>query len=282
MSESHSIFQFNDPVEYLNYELESKRRRNNRFSLRAWSKQLGYENPAFVSHILKSRRTLKMTVATKFSRNLKLTGKVKKYFELLVLLRNSKSADEKNFYIDALKSFRPGNIAPSQSLNLEAFRVISDWYHLAILELVEIKDFANDVEWIRSRLGFDVSAQNIKDAIQRLLKLELLELTRADELRRVKDSPILLHSLVPNEAIRHFHRQMIEKAKAAIDDQPVSARDIRGSMISLRAKDYLKAQEIIEAAHAQIVKLSCRGNGEELYQFNTQFFKITKAKKESV
>ncbi len=92
---------------------------------------------------------------------------------------------------------------------------------------------------------------------------------------RVKDNPILLEAYLPNEAIRHFHKQMIDKAKEAIDSQIIDERDIRGSMISIRVNDYKKAREIIKKAHAEIIRLSCDGDGEELYQFNTQFFRIT-------
>jgi len=47
-------------------------------------------------------------------------------------------------------------------------------------------------------------------------------------------------------------------------------------MISIRAKDYAAIQKIIKQAHSDIVKFSRDGDGEEVYQFNTQFFKLTK------
>ncbi|HEY8269771.1 MAG TPA: TIGR02147 family protein [Pseudobdellovibrionaceae bacterium] len=278
MQETKEIFRFNDAVDFLNYEFESKRIKNSRFSLRAWARQLGYENPSFLSHILKKDRSLKIDVAEKFTANLKLTGDAKKYFELLVLLKNSKTVDEKKIYLDILESLRPRSEKAPQSLHLDAFRVISDWYHTAILELVELSDFKNDLEWIRARLGNEVSGQNISKAIQRLLKLELLEETSRGKLGRVKDNPVLLENFIPSDAIRHFHKQMIEKAKSAIEEQDIKERDIRGSMISVRTKDFSKIQEVIRKAHAEIIKYSCAGNGEELYQFNTQFFRITRKK----
>lgn len=275
MQDQRSIYKFQDPVEYLNFEFKSKCMNNNRFSLRAWARQLGYENPSFLSHILKRERTLKIETAEKFIRNLKLTGDEKKYFEMLVFQHNCKSIDEKNIYIDILESLRPTGETIPQSLSIEAFRVITDWYHTAILELIELSDFRYDIEWIKNRLGKEVSSQNIKKAIQRLLKLELIIEVSPDKLSKVRDNPVLIESYIPSEAIRHFHKQMIEKAKAAIDYQPFEQRDVRGSMISIRLSDYEKIQKIIRKAHREIVKYSCEGSGEELYQFNTQFFKIT-------
>jgi uncharacterized protein (TIGR02147 family) len=151
--QGHSIFKFSDAVDFLNYEFESKRIKNVRFSLRAWSRQLRYQNPSFVSHILKRKRALKIEVAEKFSENLKLQGSAKKYFEILVLLKNSKTVDEKRIYLELLESLGPKSEKTPQTLSIEAFRVISDWYHTAILELVELSDFKYDADWIRSRLG---------------------------------------------------------------------------------------------------------------------------------
>lgn len=278
MQEAGAIYKFTDPVEFLNYEFEARRIRNSKFSLRAWARQLGYQNPSFLSHLLKKERALKIDVAERFTTNLGLKGDSKKYFELLVLLRNSRTIDEKKIYLELLESLRPKSAKAPQSLSIEAFRVISDWYHTAIFELVELADFKNDVEWIKARLGHEVSAQNIAKAIQRLLNLELLEQSSSGRLSRVKDNPVLLENYIPSDAIRHFHKQMIDRAKAAIEEQSVKERDIRGSMISIRSKDYAKIQEIIKKVHAEIVKYSCDGDGEELYQFNTQFFRVTKRK----
>ncbi|HWU44931.1 MAG TPA: TIGR02147 family protein [Bdellovibrio sp.] len=276
MKEHDVIFKFQDPIEFLNFTFESKRLKNNRFSLRAWAYQLGYKNPSFLSHVLKKQRTLKLDLAEKIGDNIKLTGKAKKYFEILVLLQNSKTVEEKNLYLDLLETLKPQREKTPQSVGADVFRVISDWHHTAILELVELADFKFDLEYISKRLNENISVQNIRKAIDRLLKLELLEEKANGQLKRVRDNPILHESFVPSEAIRHFHKQMIEKATASIDGQDLDERDIRGSMISIRAKDYAAIQKIIKQAHSDIVKFSRDGDGEEVYQFNTQFFKLTK------
>lgn len=278
MQSGNEIFNFSDVVDYLNYEFEAKQRKNSRFSLRAWARQLGYENPSFLSQILNRQRSLKGDVAERFSSNLQIKGKEKKYFDLLVLFKNSKTVDEKKIYLDLLDSLRPKSHKGHYSLNIELFRVISDWHHSAILELVELAEFKNNATWIAHKLGGEVSIQNIEKAIKRLLNIELLEETPMGGLKRVKDNPILLEDSFRNEAIRHFHKQMIEKAKYAIEEQDVTERDLRGSTFTIRMKDYPKIQEILKKAHVEVVKYACEGDGEELYQFNTQFFRISKKK----
>lgn len=280
MQGTHTIFNFSDAIEYLNYQFEIKRHRNSRFSLRAWARQLGYRNPSFLSHVLKRERSLKIDVAIKFSDNLGLAGNAKKYFEVLVLIGKSKTADEKKIYFDILDSLRPKSVQTFRSLNVDAFRVISDWYHTAILELIELSDFREDPHWIKERLGNEVSIPSIRSGFERLLSLGLIERTPQGKLSRKKDSHLLIESYIPSEAIRHFHTQMIDRAKTAMETQSIGERDIRGTMISVRMRDYAKVQEIIQKAHDEVLKYSCIKDGEELYQFNTQFFRITKRKED--
>jgi uncharacterized protein (TIGR02147 family) len=269
------IYRFTDITEYLNFSLEKKRLQNAKFSLRAWSRQLGYTNPSLLSQLLKGERKLNLQAARLFSENLRLEGDAKKYFDLLVLSQNGKTLGEKKIYFDLLESLRPQNEETPQPLSVEAFRIISDWYHTAILEMVELSDFKNDLEYISRRLGGEVPLSNIDKAISRLKKLELLEETPKGKLRRVKENSFWLENHIPIEAIRHFHKQMIEKAHDAIEGQKVDERYLQGSMISVRKQDLKKAQKIIQKAHAEILKLSCSGDGEELYYFNSQFFRIT-------
>lgn len=277
MQEANSIYDFLDAIDYLNFEFESKRIKNTRFSLRSWSRQLGYENPSFVFNLLKRKRSLKINVAKKFSHNLKLTGDHKRYFELLVLLGNCKTVEEKTIYLDLIENLKPkSGLQNFPNINIESFRIISDWYHTAILEMVELVDFENDSNYIYKRLGNEISIQNINRAIERLIKLNLLEKTSWGKLKRVKDCSLELNSLTPNIAIRHFHKQMIEKGMASINEQHIDQRDIRGSMITIRTSDYDKIIDIIKNTHRELTKLSTKGKGEEVYQFNSQFFKITK------
>jgi hypothetical protein len=57
-------------------------------------------------------------------------------------------------------------------LSLEKFSTIRDWYHMAILEMTDIKGFRSDPVWIASKLGLPVEL--VSEAVNRLRHLELL------------------------------------------------------------------------------------------------------------
>ena len=52
------------------------------------------------------------------------------------------------------------------------FKIISDWYHYAILELTELKEFESDINWISQRLG--ISKIEAHMGIKRLKNIGLM------------------------------------------------------------------------------------------------------------
>lgn len=270
--EANSVFRFRDPVEYMSACLQSRRAQNPRYSLRAWSRQLGFKNPALLSQILNGKRTLGPAVAELVVANLQLKSSEKRYFELLVLLGKAKTQSEKEIYCRSLERLRKGE--EFHSLGLDLFRLMADWYHLALLEMVELRDFREDSTFLARRLREQVPSVGIEKALARLLRLGLLVRVNG-RIRRSRAAWLKVGANIPSDAIRKFHRQMIDKAQAALDEMPVKSRDVRGSTLSLRHSQRDQALQVIERAHAELIRLSARGDGEETFQFNTQFFPLT-------
>lgn len=65
-----------------------------------------------------------------------------------------------------------------QQLTRDAMHVVTDWRHYAILELTHLDDFRPDVRWIGRVL--ETAPDEINVAIQRLLRLGLLQMSSAD------------------------------------------------------------------------------------------------------
>ena len=59
MRHGEQVYSFEDPVEFLNFELLERQRRDPRFSLRAWSRRVGYENPSYLFNVLRRRREVR-------------------------------------------------------------------------------------------------------------------------------------------------------------------------------------------------------------------------------
>jgi hypothetical protein len=100
------VFSFENPIHYVLAAFEHKKKKNDRFSIRAWSKQLGFANPSFLSDVLRGRRKLQIGLAEKIALNLKLPEDQRRYFEILVLRLNSRSELERSVYSTVLDSLK--------------------------------------------------------------------------------------------------------------------------------------------------------------------------------
>lgn len=270
---NQDVYRFHNSIDYLLFVLEKKKLRNPKFSLRAWSIQLDYKNPAFLSQILSRKRKLKFDLVKRISKNLAHSTEEAKYFETLVLLENVKTAEEKNLIHDILISLKDTSSTPSIPINLDVFKFVSDWYHMAILEILNLKNFDGTQEFIENYLAKLLPQSQVRGAIERLIRLELMYKKKGKYLRS-KDSPLLLDVYIPSEAVRSFHTQMIQKALDSIENQNIEQRDLRASTLCFGKSEYVKAKQLIAELHAKLALLSRDHDGETIYQMNTQIFEL--------
>lgn len=269
------LYSYQEPVAYLRSVYKKVKQNNPSYSIRAWARRCGMSNPSLLSAILRGERVLKPRVASKLIHTLHLNEKEKQYFELLVSYANAKSSSEKEVYDHFLRACVPGK--QFLDLALERFRLISGWYHLAILETFQLKDFRESVRWISKRIG-GISPSQVKEALRRLKQVGLVCRDEKGLLRKRNDPKVGdMHH--PNEAIQQFHLQMLERAREALLVQPVSDRNYRCSLVAIQKKDYSKAVQIFKECHDKILALAAPGHADEVYAFQSQIFSITKGVK---
>ena len=264
MSEYSSIYEYTEPRDYLSAVFSQKRSTNPRFSLRSWSKQIGLSSPAILSLVLKGKRILKPKQAVKIRRSLKLEAQEARYFDFLILYRNAGSIEEKEFYENILRTIKPNN--NFSSIDLAKFRVISDWY---------LKDFISNPQWISKRLGDGVTASQIKGAIERLLKLGFLIEDKNGNLKR-PSTRLATPTDFPDEGLKRFHTQMIEKASKAIREQEIHERDITSNTVTTSTAKLPEAKKMIRDFRQNLAKFLDTPDGNETYQLNVQLFKLTR------
>lgn len=272
------VFAFNDPVDYLKFELRERQKQDPRFSLRAWSRQVGYKNPSYLSHVLNRKRRLKLSLAEKLAADLKLEGRPLRYFEMIVLGSAGQSEREKQTYQKLSQSIRPKKLRAGSPVSFETFSVVAEWYHVAILEMTQLADFDSSLDFIYRRLNGKVSKPLIRSAMDRLLRVGLLTKENG-KLVRMNSSPLMVQSPAPSEAVRAYHRELGGLAVKAIDTQKVDERDFSASTFAFKKANMERARAILKEAHQKIFELAEHGTGEDLYQLNTQFFRLTAKKK---
>jgi uncharacterized protein (TIGR02147 family) len=155
-------------------------------------------------------------------------------------------------------------------LDIEQFKLISNWQHFAILELCELENFESDAGWIACQLG--ISELQATDALQRLIGLGLLTKV-GKHLKKTKDCAI---KSVPSDAIKRFHLEHLENAKSALKDIPFSERDFSGTTVATNPKQIEKAKKMIQEFRRELTSVLESGPKTRVYHLSVQLFPLNK------
>lgn len=248
-------------------------------NLKAWANRLGYKSPSSLTMVIRGQRLPSFDMITSLVQDLGLNSRERKYFELLVKLEKLKR--KKKDPQEVLEQLSKLNTVQSKhSVGLKEFSLISEWYFLAIKQLIQTDNFIEDEDWIYRRLRKKVTPAQIKRALE---TLEELGITGRDESGRliVQTQGLVTSNDVPSSAIKRHHYGMINRALEAIDEQDVDERQINSVTMKIKEKDLAEAKKFIFDFIKEFNNKFISEDSTEIHQLNIQFFKHTKPSLES-
>lgn len=267
------IYEHSDYRLYLKQELTERTRKNPSYSLRAFARQIGLA-PTSLSQVVSGKKNLSIARALNVANNLQLNAKDTDYFLLLVQLQTTKDPVLKEKIMNQISVLNPrGKVS---DLSVEYFKLISDWYHFGILMLTELKDFEFTFGNIAKRLN--IHKFEAEAAVRRLLELELLEVNPKNPKRyRRTKGPLLVKSEVPNQAVRNFHRQILNRALESVDSQTPQEKLIGSEMIAISDETLPKLNELMEEFFSKAIQLSKNvKKPNHVYHVGVQIFNLSK------
>lgn len=246
--------------ELLSEELRRRLQDNPRYSLRSFARSLKM-SPGSLSEILRGRRDLPLRSVNNVAKAIGLNSAEAQY--LLHLVQKAKLKGE--------ETLAPVHSANEKLVAEHVFALIAEWYHFAILNLMECEGFAWKDSWISSRL--DISRTQAKLAMELLVKTGLVILKK-DAVQAGSDH-ILTSSDIPSGAIRNYHRQILAKALAALETQDVSEREISGIGMAIDPSHIPAIKKEISEFQDRILGKYSRGKKKEVYFMELALFKLT-------
>lgn len=243
-------------TELLKAELLRRKRDNKSYSLRAFAEYLQVP-PGRLSEILAGKRPISKKMKTKLSERLGFTA-------IHDLLESSSPA------------FTFAQREDYHFLTDDAFSVLADWYHFAILSLADTKDFKTDPKWIGKRLN--ISVFQAKDSLEKLKNLGLIEL-KGTKLRKTNKN-VSTTTDMESHALRISHRQSIEQALLALNEVPLELRDITGITLAIDLKRLPLAKKIIKEFRLKMSDLLEKGDQSEVYNLNIQLYPVSTRSKQ--
>lgn len=265
--------------EYLNYRVflkeyyDYKKNLDRGFSYRAFSRLAGFKSSNFYKLIVDGKRGLSDSGLMKFSKALGFGKQELGYFETLVKYNQSKTLNEQEYFFKRL--IQNKKFESAHQLEASQYKYFTHWYTVAIREMVLLKSFREDPEWICRKLKLKVSPEEIKKSIQLLLDLGLL--VRDKNKRLQQHDPKLRTELnVMNMAVLGFHKAMLDKAKESLTTSKTKNRDISALTVAIDQKTYDHIRERMNEFRKEIHALTeeCQ-KPDSVYQINFQLFDLT-------
>ena len=196
----------------------------------------------------------------------------------MVHFHNAKTDEDRNLYSELLSKIN----SKHSTLNVDQFRLIADWTHAAVLELIQVSDFKPCLKWMAKSLGDHITESMLQSVIERLIRLELIEQKEDGTFRRIPATFIDVKNKGKNTAIRKYHRQMITKALDAIDEQTNDERVLSGVTLAIDKSKIDEIRDLFDQFRRKVSSLSTPNSCNEVYQFNIQAFRLTKSQMERV
>ncbi len=275
------------PVAVLRNLFDERKANNAHYSLNAFARDLGM-SASLLSRLMSGSRNLTLRQGlhiaavlgfTQSETNLFVLGIVENASSSAKISRKVRETIERNSKLEASQSAAEPASPLYVNYDVERFKTISQWYHLAILNLTFTHQFESSPVFISERLG--ITPSQAKSAIERLLELGFLESLPDGSLRKTKAN-LYFKTSRSDFAMREYQGQMIDKAKAEL--QKTSETDFANRLINsitfACGPEHLELlKKKIDEFQDEVLALTKAGPHREVYQLNCQLFPLTQTQK---
>lgn len=264
---------------FLRDKWQEKKKENPLFSIRSWSRFLGFANNTPLSLMLAGKRAVPKKYIPALAKSLALSSKEISYLEALITYEAQKDISAKEFYINKLKELSPrGEIT---SVEVETFKYFGNPICMTILEMSELPDFSPCLKWIMNRLNFKTTQSEIKECLQVLENLDLIVFDIDGRLQKTHKH-ITNKTDVADKGSQSYHKNVSLLASEAVMTQLIHEREFNGYALNIQKSQIPHAKKLIRDFIKSFISEIEAGSkeGDETYQFNVQLFQLTSKQKE--
>lgn len=274
---SHSIlneiYSYSDYRDFILDFYKYKKSKNKNFSLAYFSGKVGQSKMA-IKYLIDKQRHIADENIDAFSKALGLNDSESKYFRNLVLFNKAKSVNEKNRYFESMLKQKKSPFF-ELFLNQSSAAIFKAWYYPAIAELSYTDGFQEDPEWIKRKLAFNVSVENISKALNYLRENGFLKNSTSII------SKIKLPENIESYIYSKYSADQLDLSKQAIESQNKEDREIFNITISIDEKKFEMAKDMIKKFRHTLHDILANDEpADRVVQINMQLFTLATNKTE--
>jgi uncharacterized protein (TIGR02147 family) len=285
-SEAPSVYDFTDYREYLKCFFEFKKLTNSAYSASLFARKagLGGNSRGYLKLVIENKRNLSAQTIRSFSEALSLNAQQSLFFENLVLFNQSERNQDKKYYFERLMAANKGGRSEQLELLLSQHAYLTNWYYVAIRELVAVKGFKEEGAWIASQLRGKIKKDEASKAIKDLLNLGLLNRDPITSELKQSEPLVKIAGGVFDAYIQNFHLQMIERSKESLIEDEYETRQASGVTLSCAIERLPEIKAVIAKFRDELnVKFGVDTLiPDSVVQVSVQMFQLTQPKKPEI
>ncbi|MBX3021768.1 MAG: TIGR02147 family protein [Bdellovibrionales bacterium] len=254
-------------------ELLQYLKQHERVSTRQVAKASGVSE-SYLSMVVSGQRRLSEDRLRKLAPALGLERSEASYLEWLITVVEAASPEEQFEALKKIQRFRQyQNMNP---LEIETYKYLEHWYHIAIRELAQLPGFVPDPKWIQDNLRYKVGLPEIKQALSFLFDHGFLRKDANGEFVK-PEKLIQCKTGVLKPALTKFHTEMLHLAAQSISEIPSQERNISAYTGAIPSDKVEEARAILEEARRKIIELAQTEGADSntVYHFGFLAFPLT-------
>lgn len=267
------VFEYLDYRAYLRDFYVEQKARGRGFSYRTFSRWAALKSPNYLKLVIDGDRNLTLAMAGRFAEACGLDKEAREFFVDLVQFNQAKTTAEQTKHYRRLTGFK--RYREAHQLDVAQERYHAQWYLPAIRELAAHRDFDPDPAWIVTRIRPKITKRQAKAAIATLLELGLL--AQHEDGQVVQSEPLV--STGPETRSVHvvrYHRAMLERASASIDEFPRELRDISSLTLCVSEDGLARLKRRLQRFRRELLELSAlEDDPVQVVQLNLQLFPLS-------
>ncbi len=273
MPRSHvDIFQFLDYRTYLRAFYDAEKHASRTFSYRAFSMRVGVSSPNHLKRIMDGERSLRGELVERYAKALGLSQSERRYFAALVQFTDAGDSKQREQAYRVLRSFRQYQDAHQLDESHAAYH--ESWYIPAVRELASRHGFRADPAWIAAQVRPKIKVREARAALETLFALGLLSEVDGEVVKA--DAVLTTGAQTRGAHITRYHRVMLERASACIDEFPAAERDLSAITCCVDADSLPAFREMIADFRRQCVAFAEQSKRpRQVLQLNIQLFPLT-------
>lgn len=241
-------------VKYLNETYEVRKKKNARYSLRSFARDLDISSGRLISIMQLKELPGEVTLGKIFS-------------------SLSTAEDKKDKILKDLKRarFKPKDHRFEKVLDSSQVEQMGHWQTWAIYTLMQRQDFDGSAEWLAQKTELD--KEFVLERLQALVHIGLVRFE--DKKYLLKVGNVTSGSGIPSKVMRELHKQFIQRGVESIEAVDIQFRDISGITFCMEPEKMDEARTLISEFRSKMAGLvRSETPTSELYQLSVQFYPL--------